>query len=135
LQHPITINNLGVIGGGGGGGGASNDTSGNIAAGGGGAGQVVGLAGINTTASTPFPSNIPPLNGSLQFGGTGGFIVTDTIADAISGGRGGNLGAAGSVAEFGVVNSNGGAAGLAIQSNGNAVTYTNRGDIRGVAPL
>jgi hypothetical protein len=135
LQHPIIINNLGVIGGGGGGGGASNDTNGNIIAGGGGAGQVVGLAGINTIASTPFPFNKPPLNGSLQFGGDGGFIETDTIADAISGGRGGNLGAAGAVAENGVVNSNGGAAGLAIQSNGNAVTYTNRGDIRGVAPL
>lgn len=120
MQYDLEIINNGVIGGGGGGG--DDDSSfGNDAAGGGGAGKNVGIAGIITTGDIFRAA----ANGTLENGGVG--AVTFTSGDEpleTTGSDGGDLGQAGDGAS-------GGAAGVAIRKNGNVLTQTVPGDIRG----
>lgn len=121
LQHPVTINNLGIIGGGGGGGGKFGTLPGvGISGGGGGAGFNGGLRGIGTGGLLLTQSQ----NGANTVGGAGERRLTSgQDPEPIDGGDGGGLGQVGNIS--------GGAAGDAIKSNGNAITYINAGDIRG----
>ena len=71
-------------------------------------------------------------NGTLESGGAGGSIVTTGSEPQFSnGGDGGDLGDAGQNAFGDATNTNGGAAGAAIEQNGNTLTITTLGDIRG----
>ena len=128
MAHPITLVNNGTIGGGGGGGGyatGSNYRSG----GGGGAGYDIGIKGTTQSAGG---SATYGENGTLESGGAGGSIVTTGSEPQFStGGDGGDLGDAGQNAFGDATNTNGGAAGAAIEQNGNALTITTLGDIRG----
>jgi len=119
LNHPVTINNLGVIAGGGGGGGADIDST-LTAGGGGGAGLNAGLRGIGASGDILTQSQ----NGTLIQGGIGERRQDNELL-AVAG-AGGNAGLPGET-----TTQTGGAAGLAIQTNGNTITYTNQGDIRG----
>ena len=128
MAHPITLVNNGTIGGGGGGGGyatGSNYRSG----GGGGAGYDIGIKGTTQSAGG---SATYGENGTLESGGAGGSIVTTGSEPQFStGGDGGDLGDAGQNAFGDATNTNGGAAGAAIEQNGNTLTITTLGDIRG----
>ena len=128
MAHPITLVNNGTIGGGGGGGGyatGSNYRSG----GGGGAGYDIGIKGTTQSAGG---SATYGENGTLESGGAGGSIVTTGSEPQFStGGDGGDLGDAGQNAFGDATNTNGGAAGAAIEQNGNTLTITTLGDVRG----
>lgn len=127
LQEDLTLDNLGVIGGGGGGGGAIDDTKAFVD-GGGGAGGDVGLRGGGLTAPGP-PSTIDIIiqaeSGTTEFGGDGAVIFYTFAGEpfVVVAGDGGDLGMPGGLG--------GAAGGAAIVDNGNTITYTNIGDIRG----
>lgn len=131
LNHPITLNNLGIIGGGGGGGGYGYETSLGeeaLAEGAGGAGYIAGTSGTAFySGSGGFSTTLPGLP-DIENGGTAGDAQGDVNA---FGGAGGDLGVAGGNGAGGTNQSAGGAAGDAIVTNGNAITYTAAGDIRG----
>jgi len=117
LRHPVTINNLGIIGGGGGG-GALIDFGNLRSGGGGGAGYFAGLRGIGDGGAITRQSQ----NGNDLIGGLGEErVTTDGEFGEVTGETGSNLGQNGFSTS----------AGLAIQTNGNTITYTNQGDIRG----
>lgn len=145
LSYPITLNNLGVIGGGGGGGGGAADRSNGIGAfagGGGGAGYIAGDGGVSwenagyTVQDLTFGSD-----GSLEQTGAGGVVEwTDNETFRLTGGGSGfvtvGLGENGpsgnATPNLGnAIIGAGGAAGDAINTNGNTITYTEAGDIRG----
>jgi len=117
LRHPVTINNLGIIGGGGGG-GIQNNLDAITAGGGGGAGYFAGPRGIGREGQVLQQSQ----NGTNLLGGVGEERQT-TFGEfeEVGGQEGSNLGQ----------NNFATNAGLAIQTNGNTITYTNQGDIRG----
>ena len=119
LRDPIRLSNTGVIGGGGGGGNfiTSSDVVDADAAGGGGAGFENSLGGTGSGPSVITQAQ----GGSNQTGGDGAF--TTSSSTQATGGRGGNLGAAGQFS--------GGAAGAAIALNGYTITYINTGTILG----
>ena len=145
LDYPITLNNLGVIGGGGGGGGGAVDNGNGIGAfagGGGGAGYIAGSGGISwedagySVQELDFGSD-----GTLEEAGAGGIVEwTDNGTFRLRGGGSGIItfglgenGQSGSTSPNvtnGVVGA-GGTAGNAITTNGNTITYTEAGDIRG----
>ena len=122
--HSLIIKNLGTIGGGGGGGGGEPvwpDHIYNVYGGSGGAGNTPGVGGIG------YGGGGSGITGTLTAGGarTGSHCLN---------GKGGNLGVAGSNsgpcdAQPGGV---GGAAGKAINLNGNTITYVTAGSILGV---
>ena len=120
LNDNIRLTNTGVIGGGGGGGNfqTSVDVEDADAAGGGGAGFENSLAGTGSGPSTVTQAQ----GGSNEIGGDGALATSSSTQS--TGGKGGNLGAAG---QFG-----GGAAGAAIFLNGYTITYINTGTILGV---
>jgi len=129
LTVPTTINNLGIIGGGGGGGGAAGwEDDFSLAGwggsgGGGGAGSLVGIGGLaGVCGGSPQPGS----DGTLTNGGAAG--------SPNPGGKGGNLGMNGAKGTAGAqphIQSSGGAAGSAVITNGNTLTWTNQGDVRG----
>lgn len=131
MTYDLSLDNNGVIGGGGGGGGRDSHTEfggTGEAAGGGGAGNSVGAAGLETSLSGSTLISLTAANaGTLENGGAGGFVEWNPLepADA-SGGNGGDLGAAGVTKDTA-----GGAAGVAIDKNGNTLTEITTGDIRG----
>lgn len=128
MAHPITLVNNGTIGGGGGGGGYATGSN-YRAGGGGGAGYDIGIKGTTQSAGG---SATYGENGTLETGGAGGSIVTaGSEPEASTGGSGGNLGSAGQNAFGDGTNTNGGAAGAAIQQNGFTLTITTLGDVRG----
>lgn len=128
LAHPVTLVNNGIIGGGGGGGGYTTGAN-YRAGGGGGAGYDIGIKG--TTQSAGGPTTYGE-NGTLETGGAGGSIITtDAEPLTASGGNGGNLGSSGGNGTGDGTRVNGGAAGAAIEQNGNTLTITTLGDIRG----
>ena len=116
LQHPITLNNLGIIGGGGSGGSSANLDA-ITAAGGGGAGYLGGARGIGDDGEVVRQSQ----DGANLSGGLGE-IRRDSANFEVTGQDGGDLGkdAAGNNI-------------LSIQRNGNQIIFTNdnQGDIRG----
>ena len=126
LSTDIEILNNGVIGGGGGGGGAATQ-NGFIAAGGGGAGNEIGVAGVNDLSGTgTITTAISPTNGSTTDGGQQGrvnYVVGGEPFNVI-GGTGGDLGQAGTSGIEGASISPGGAAGNAVNLNGNTLTLT-----------
>jgi hypothetical protein len=115
LQHPITLNNLGIIGGGGSGGGA-NQAGSVTAGGGGGAGYLGGVRGIGDGGRVLEQSQ----NGTNLLGGAGEEREDPEDFQEATGQSGGDLGK----------DANGNNI-LSIQRNGNTITYTNQGDIRG----
>lgn len=128
LGYDLELVNNGVLGGGGGGGGASS-ADGHTAAGGGGAGDDGGAAGSNDATGTgPVVNNSAPGSGTTENGGAAGSILYGSIEEpsAVAGGAGGDLGQAGTAGD-----SAGGAAGKAADLNGNTLTQTVSGDIRG----
>ena len=117
LRHPVTINNLGIIGGGGGG-GIQNNLNEITAGGGGGAGYFGGPRGVGQGGEVLQQSQ----NGTNLLGGVGEQRQTTSGEfEEVGGQEGSNLGQ----------NNFATNAGLAIQTNGNTITYTNQGDIRG----
>jgi hypothetical protein len=142
LQWPVTIDNTGgtIAGGGGGGAGGLSGVyplpNPNPKAppsfppyggggGGGGAGTNVGPGGTGGA-----PDGSPGSNGTPTTGGAGGASTGGHPAPIIAnstGGTGGNRGSAGSPAPAGT----GGAAGQAIISNGNTITWIDMGTING----
>ena len=149
LQFPVTIDNTGgtIAGGGGGGAGAFYvqwttphpngpkfppiTRTGAGSGGGGGAGTNVGTGGA---AGTPTLYSNAGSNGTPTTGGAGGTstVPTPTRPYAI-GGNGGNRGQAGSskTAPNPSFTAVGGAAGQAIISNGNTITWIDMGTING----
>lgn len=128
MQFDLIIINNGIIGSGGGGGGRDTDVGDETgeAAGGGGAGSDIGARGTATTYSTGIPDTIIAAeNGTLENGGDGG-KVDDLDTVLAIGGDGGDLGQAGQTKDTA-----GGAPGIAIKKNGNVLTETVSGDIRG----
>ena len=131
LNYPVTLNNLGIIGGGGGGGGYGYESSIGeeaLAEGAGGAGYVAGISGTAFYSGSGGSSTQLPGDPDIENGGAAGSAEGDVNA---FGGAGGDLGAAGTAGSGGTSSSGGGAAGDAIVTNGNAITYTAAGDIRG----
>ena len=129
ITENCTIINNGVIGGGGGGGGYAVDIDDGgflgRAGGGGGAGSNSGVGKSSSytgTEDTPSISN--GINGTVTNGGAGGQVRESSINLSAIAGKGGNLGSAGS-------NVGGAGGGDAIDENGNTVTYSTAGDIRG----
>ena len=133
MQYPMTLINNGIIGGGGGGGGFTLDVQGSVTAkipGSGGAGRLAGGAGgvieISGEDSVTF-ANQPQSGGVLSSGAAGEIFYVSGgegfIADGVTGG---GLGLNGTNST-----TNGGAAGSAIVTNGNSLTQTVAGDIRG----
>ena len=124
LNYPLTLTNSGTVGGGGGGGGAATQ-NGFIAGGGGGAGDNIGIAGVNDLSGTgTITSAISPTSGSIIDGGDQG-RVNYTIGGepfTVIGGTGGDLGQAGQAGVEGSGTSAGGAAGKAVEQNGNLIT-------------
>jgi hypothetical protein len=119
LDDNVRLSNTGVIGGGGGGGNfiRSSDATDAEAAGGGGAGFQNSVGGVDSGPNTFSQAE----SGSNQSGGDGAFATSSSTQ--ATGGRGGNLGAAGQFS--------GGAAGAAITLNGYTITYINTGTILG----
>ena len=117
LQHPITLNNLGIIGGGGSG-GTSNTGFGVVAGGGGGAGYLSGLRGIGDGGQVIQQSE----NGTNLVGGVGEErrFGDPSEPQEVFGVKGGDLGKDAAGNDI-----------LSIQTNGNTITYINQGDIRG----
>ena len=128
MAHPITLVNNGTIGGGGGGGGYTTGAN-YRAGGGGGAGFDIGIKGTTQSAGG---SATYGENGTLESGGDGGSIITtDAEPLTASGGNGGNLGSSGGNGTGDGTRVNGGSAGAAIEQNGNTLTITTLGDVRG----
>ena len=134
LNYPITLNNLGIIGGGGGGGGGALASDGSTveaqADGGGGAGYVAGLGGTSNVSDGGYTIDLPE-NGTIEDGGAGGLVSGDITADGGNAGDLGGVGAAATAIGSIITEGLGGAAGRAIVANGNTITYTAAGDIRG----
>lgn len=131
MQFDLEIINNGVLGGGGGGGGhdIKIDFGGTAqTAGGGGAGNDIGPAGGGTNLSgSTLISLTTSKAGTLENGGDGGEVFWNPSEPVeVDGGDGGDLGQAGENQD-----SSGGAAGIAINKNGNVLTQTVSGDIRG----
>lgn len=124
ITEDCTIINNGIIGGGGGGGGGGSDVDVD-AGGGGGAGNNAGIGGGASVSGDDRYTEIEGEDGTITGGGQGGFAETDTYS--ASGGNGGGLGQDGEAGDDGA----GGLAGDAINENGNTVTYSTAGDIRG----
>lgn len=123
LDHPVSIDNSGIIGGGGGGGDTRRQFVDGVElnpGGGGGAGFVQGSGG--KTYAGPGASTQDGEAGTLELGGNGGSATYN--GTTVNGYDGGDLG---------VDAVSGGNAGYAIRQNGNTVTYINAGDIRGTA--
>lgn len=144
LSHPLTISNLGVIGGGGGGGAGAVDNGASInalAGGGGGAGYIAGQGGISWEEIGATVTNLAfGQDGGLEtapfFGGGLVEWSDGTGIKRVNGGPGGALGAGGAIGAAtpnvpAAVVGSGGAAGNAITTNGNTITYIEAGDIRG----
>jgi hypothetical protein len=112
-----------VWGGGGGGGSSRGPIAGRIAdnSGGGGAGSDPGAAGVVPTQSEQIYAN-PAASGTTEAGGIAPFSP--------AGGNGGGPGLAGQNASGLSSNSNGGAAGTAVDGT-SFITYTGAGDVRG----
>lgn len=131
LGGPIRLNNSGLIAGGGGGGGYDMDATAR-AAGGGGAGYTPGAAGSQTFPPDTVIARIPE-PGTRTAGGLGALNTVGTSEPRTAeGGSGGGLGLPGDSKT-----SAGGAAGLAIKTNGYTITNTGAGagDTRGgIAP-
>lgn len=129
MQYDLEIINNGVIGGAGGGAKHNTLTDGGTGkvAGAAGAGSDIGLKGSNNTytGSGSVTLNVSASDGSLEIGGTLGRLrwVTSGETFNLIGFSGGDLGDAGG--------GSGGAAGTAIKKNGNILTQTVAGDIRG----
>lgn len=131
MTYDLTLVNNGIIGGGGGGGGSSSADN-YTAAGGGGAGDDVGSGGTNDTDGDGTVTNASfAEDGTLENGGAGGSISYQIGGEpsAVGGGAGGDLGENGSNGLLG--GTSGGSAGAAINKNGNTLTETVTGDIRG----
>lgn len=161
LQHPVSIDNQGVIGGGGGGAGGNGGGAGSAqvrngavalidgSGGGGGAGYIAGSGGA--TDGEKIGAGVSPINGfagglettvNVNNGAnaTGSGVGTASVVSPDSG-AGGNLGQAGangsnaSASSSGIkIESNGasgGSAGAAIDTNGNAITWVNMGTVSG----
>ena len=119
LQSNTFIQNLGTIGGGGGGGGGGAGWWAE-----GGAGSVVGQPGSNNAGSAASP-------GTLTTGGAGGSSGA-TGGNSGPGGKGGDLGQSGDWGSGeGWGPKNPGVAGSAVKTNGNTLTWTDQGDVRG----
>lgn len=133
LEYALTIKNFGIIGGGGGGGGSTLRFGGiasgtGRAAGGGGAGRVAGGPGVSSFTGTELTELTNASAGTLTTGGAGASILWGTSEpDAAAGGKGGDLGVAGTSGGT----TGGGAAGVAIDKNGFVLTEATTGDIRG----
>ena len=128
MTYDLTLVNNGIIGGGGGGGGA-DAADGYVASGGGGAGNSVGAKGSNDLSGTgTLTDSIASGSGTTENGGGGGTVNYEISGEPfiLNGGAGGDLGQNGSAAD-----SAGGTAGNAINKNGNTLTETVTGDIRG----
>jgi hypothetical protein len=153
LDFPVTIDNTGgtIAGGGGGGAGGFSGSWGvprpknppsprtvGGSGGGGGAGTDVGLGGALGTAASPgnhYPGTVGS-NGTPTAGGSGGTptnypFVPAPVQPLTLGGAGGGRGQAGSSTTTGTWTATGGAAGQAIVSNGNTITWINTGTING----
>lgn len=120
ITNDVTIDNFGVIGGGGGGGGSLRffsdlDGSAYSAIGGDGAGYIRQIGPTVTDGEAAVANSSPP-DGTYY------------------GGYGGDLGVAGGISDgyYGGDEGLGGAAGAAIDENGNSVTYSTAGTIEGV---
>ncbi|MBM4390748.1 MAG: putative metal-binding motif-containing protein [Deltaproteobacteria bacterium] len=148
LGAPTWIDNQGTIGGGGGGGGGGGDgddasccTTGTDATGGGGGGGAGYEAGEGGTrrqgqivSGTAFGTDGSA--GSLTTGGSGGAGICNNGVCSGAGGDGGDLGEAGEDGADGSGVNPGwgqvaGAAGAAVQTNGQVLTWTLEGDVRG----
>lgn len=133
MQYPLTLINSGIIGGGGGGGGFTTDIQGSVTAkipGSGGAGRLSGGGGgiieITGEDSVTF-ANQPQPGGVVGAGAAGEIFYTSGGEGFIATGvQGGGLGQNGTNST-----GNGGTAGSAIITNGNTLTQTVAGDIRG----
>jgi len=139
LQHPMEIINAGIIGGGGGGGGGgSSAVSTGAAYGGGGGGSGAGFAsgdaGAAGVAQVSGYFNVSGSIGSLGDTSNGGGGGGGGSAQAGAGGAGGGLGEAGSSGLTGSGGgictgsaASGGAAGKAVEPNGNTLNLSNIG--------
>jgi hypothetical protein len=154
LQFPVTIDNTGgtIAGGGGGGAGAFSvswttpnpngpknppitRTAGG-SGGGGGAGTDVGTGGAGGTAPSPIYTGNAGSNGTPTAGGSGGASnnqVPGPLQPYAVGANGGGRGQAGSpkIATNPSFEATGGAAGQAIISNSNTITWIDMGTING----
>lgn len=131
LSTPVTLTNNGLIGGGGGGGGGSGayiNDNGSTVGGGGGGGQGNGAAGSKGTVATYTHTGTSGTAGSLTANGVG--VATSPWSHR--GGDGGTYGVAGSTGGDGAFDYSpssvgsgldGGAAGKAVLTNGNAITW------------
>lgn len=126
MQHDLEIINNGVIGSGGG--GAKHNVNGDGSVpGAGGAGEDVGIVVSGNIYIGPgnITQNTLAGHGTLQLGGDRAILKWfDTEPDFVNGFDGGDLGQDGG--------GGGGAAGVAIRKNGNVLTETVTGDIRGI---
>jgi len=148
LQWPVTIDNTGgTIAGGGGGGAGGYSASWTVqpgpknppsprsaggSGGGGGAGTNVGLGGAAGAGGT-YPGNAGS-DGTPTTGGSGGAAninIPGPLKPRAVGGNGGGRGSAGSPKVSGGFTTVGGAAGQAIISNGNTITWIDMGTING----
>lgn len=154
-NHPLRINNSGIIaagGGGGGGGGGKPSSAGSSGSpgmpgsgGGGGAGYIGGVAGNGGAASETIGGpGAPGGTGGLTAGGAGGAPVNNGYGAGGAGGSGGGLGAGGASGAnvgsgffdeyggegIGSYGGGGGASGTAIAGSGN-ITWTASGTIYG----
>jgi len=150
LQFGVTIDNTGgtIAGGGGGGAGGAavsytvqpspknppSPRQGGGSGGGGGAGTDVGIGGaLGTTPGSPVYWGVAGSNGTPTAGGAGGaangFIPTP-LKPRAAGANGGGRGQAGSN-QLGPSPASGGAAGTAILSNSNPITWIDMGTING----
>lgn len=123
MQYDLTLVNNGVIGGGGGGGAGEIDGDAQ-AGGGGGAGDDVGPKGLTFYAGAG-GSTTDAEDGTLENGGAGG--EASGGGDLAEGAAGGDLGQNGNNS----LSNTGGTAGFAIRKNGNTLTESVTGDIRG----
>lgn len=131
MQYALTINNLGIIGGGGGGGGYAKASGDDYAGGGGGAGRNSGLGGRYSISTGSLINEDE--DGSSETGGQGAYLTWTVQGETFeaNAGKGGDLGQDGAQG-IGTVDAGlGGSAGNAITTNGNTITYTESGDIRG----
>jgi hypothetical protein len=150
LQFPVTIDNTGgtIAGGGGGGAGGFSATwtvqpgpknppsprRAGGSGGGGGAGTNVGIGGAVGTAPSPVYTGNAGSNGTPTAGGAGGpanVNVPVSLVPQAAGANGGGRGQAGSSTSTPTWTAPGGAAGQAIISNGNTITWIATGTING----
>jgi len=149
LGWPVTIDNTGGTIAGGGGGGAGGDLviwtvqpgpknppsprSAGGSGGGGGAGNTVGTGGSGGSSGVTY-AGTPGSNGTPTAGGSGGAAninIPAPLKPYAKGGNGGGRGSSGSPVVSPSGTATGGAAGQAIISNGNPITWINTGTING----